>query len=200
MDVVKRFKDHYEKGFMPWAHKNPDFNLVEMVEEWPINPCNMLEMGCGTGVDALWLASQNFKVTACDVSEIAIDMAKKQQPADLSNCRFHVLDCQKDPIPGSPFEFIFERGYFHSYRTRKSRKEIAGRIADLLRPKGLWLTISGSCDAPEREEGPPRLSIHDIADAVEKNFKILSITATHFGSEEKNPARAWVCLFRKREK
>ena len=38
----------------------------------------------------------------------------------------------------------------------------------------------------------------DIIDAVEGSFKVLSLNATHFGSDQEDPARAWVGLFRKR--
>lgn len=198
MGIQQRFKDHYKKGYMPWAHKNPDFNLVEMVERWPIKPCKTLEMGCGTGVDAIWLASQNFDITACDVSDIAIQMAKDNLTEAVSNCHFHVLDCLNDPIQEAPFEFVFDRGYFHSNRTAKDRKRLAEKIAASLQPNGLWLNISGSFDAPERETGPPRMKVKNIVNAVEESFKILSINATQFGSDQEDPARAWVCLFRKR--
>jgi SAM-dependent methyltransferase len=198
MGIKKRFADYYKNGYMPWVHKNPDFNLVEMVERWPIKPCKTLEMGCGTGVDAIWLASQEFDVTACDVTEIAIEIAKKNMPVNLTNCQFHVLDCMNDSIPGAPFEFIFDRGYFHSNRTARSRKKLAKKIAETLKPGGLWLNISGSYDAPERETGPPRMKAKDIIYATESYFKLLSLNATHFGSDQEDPARAWVSLFRKR--
>ncbi len=197
MSIKNRFIDHYKKGYMPWAHKNPDFNLIEMVERWPIKPCKTLEMGCGTGVDAIWLSTQKFDVTACDVSEIAIELAINNLPDNIANCHFHVLDCLNDPIPGVPFEFIFDRGYFHSNRTAKDRKRLAKKIAETLQPNGLWLNISGSFDAPERETGPPRMKAKNIVDAVEEHFKILSLNATHFGSDQEDPARAWIGLFRK---
>ena len=198
MNINERFKKHYKKGFMPWAHKNPDFNLVEMIEGWPIKPCKTLEMGCGTGTDAIWLASQNFDITACDVTDIAINIAKNKLPKHVTNCHFQVLDCLNDLIPGSPFEFVFDRGYFHSYHTKKDRKKLAKKIAESLQPNGLWLSISGNFDGPERETGPPRLRAKDIIDAVEDQFRVLSLTTTYFGNEEENPAKAWVFLLRKR--
>jgi len=198
MGIKKRFADYYKKGYMPWVHENPDFNLVEMVERWPIKPCKTLEMGCGTGVDAVWLASQKFDVTACDISEIAIEIAKKNLPGDMNNCKFHVLDCMNDPIPEAPFGFVFDRGYFHSNRTAMSRKRLAKKIADTLELGGLWLNISGSFDGAKRETGPPRMKAKEIISAAEKYFKVLSINATHFGSDQEDPARAWVSLFRKR--
>lgn len=198
MNINERFKNHYENGYMPWAHKNPDFNLVEMVERWPIKPCKTIEMGCGTGIDAIWLASQNFDVTACDVTDIAINIAESNLPDNITNCHFQVLDCLNDSIPGSPFEFVFDRGYFHSYDTKKDRRKLAKKIAESLQPNGLWLSISGSFDAPERETGPPRLRAKDIIDGVEDHFKILSLNATQFGNDEEDPARAWIYLLRKR--
>ncbi len=198
MNINERFKNHYKNDYMPWAHKNPDFNLVEMVERWPIKPCKTLEMGCGTGIDAIWLASQNFDVTACDVSDIAIQMAENDLPDNITKCTFHVLDCLNDPIPESPFEFVFDRGYFHSYNTKKDHRKLARKIAESLQPNGLWLSISGSFDAPERETGPPRLRAKDIIDGVEDLFRVLSLNATHFGSDQEDPARAWVYLLRKR--
>jgi len=59
--MINRFIDYYEKGFMPWAHEEPDFNLVEMVDNWPIKLCKTLEVGCGTGTDSVWLSQMGFK-------------------------------------------------------------------------------------------------------------------------------------------
>ena len=117
MGIKKRFAEYYEQGYMPWVHKNPDFNLVEMVEKWPIKPCKTLEMGCGTGIDAIWLASQNFDVTACDISEKAIEMALKNLPETMkelplsraglferSNTRKHLLILYSTGVISIPTE------------------------------------------------------------------------------------------------
>jgi len=115
MKTSKRFIEHYKKGYMPWVHQNPDFNLVEMVESHPIKSCKALELGCGTGTDAIWLAKNGFDVSAVDVSEIAIKMAQEgAQKANL-DCNFSILNFWDDKPPSSPFDFVFDRGYFHSY-------------------------------------------------------------------------------------
>jgi ubiquinone/menaquinone biosynthesis C-methylase UbiE len=36
----------------------------------------ILEVNCGTGEDALWLSAQNYEVTATDISEAMIGVAK----------------------------------------------------------------------------------------------------------------------------
>lgn len=71
------------------------------------NPKNILEINCGTGEDAIWLARQNFEVTATDISEAMIAVAKSK--TTLENLVFKVADCStidKD-FASEKFDFIF---------------------------------------------------------------------------------------------
>ena len=181
---------------MPWVHSKPDFNLVEMVRELPIEPCRAIELGCGTGTDAIWLAEQGFEMTAVDVSDIAIGIAKTT-PADAT-VDFLVNDFLTEKLPGKSFNFAFDRGYFHSYDNDKSRRKVAKNIASILDEDGMWLTLMGSCDSPPREDGPPMRSAKNIVDAVEKWFEIKLLKTSVFGSESEVPANIWVCLMKKR--
>lgn len=56
-------------------------------------PKTILEINCGTGEDAVWLAQQHFQVMATDISEKMIDVAKSKNQFD--NLTFDVLDCTK---------------------------------------------------------------------------------------------------------
>lgn len=198
MDNRKRFIDRYEEGNTPWVHTNPDFNLVDMVENWPINPCKALDMGCGTGVEAIWLAENNFSVTAIDGSPIAIDLAKNQIDNSEIDCSFKVCDFINDEIGDTNFDFVFDRGFFHTFDSDTERKIVSEKVSKLLKKRGLWLTLMGSADAPPRESGPPMRSASEIISAVEPYFKILTLTVSFFGNDEGDPAKIWVCLMRKR--
>ena len=44
-----------------------------MLDEEPIRPCLAIELGCGTGTNAVLLAKRGFRVTAVDRSETALD-------------------------------------------------------------------------------------------------------------------------------
>ena len=120
MNTKTRFVNYYGEGYMPWVHSKPDFNLVEVVESWPVNACKTLEIGCGTGTDAIWLAKQGFNVTAIDAVDLPINLANEQARKEGVNCTFMVKDFFKDEIPGDPFQFIFDRGFFHSYKSNKN--------------------------------------------------------------------------------
>ena len=197
MKTKERFINHYKEGYMPWVHKKPDFNLVELIRDWPVTPCRAIEMGCGTGTDSLWMAGQGFEVTAVDVSDIAIDIAKE---SDVKNdVNFLVRDFMHDEIPGGDFDFAFDRGYLHSYDSDKERKLVAKRVAAQLSENGYWLTLVGSCDSLSREGGPPMRSAKNIVDAAESYFEIRMLKTSVFGTESEVPANIWVCMLKKRK-
>ncbi|MCF6172031.1 MAG: class I SAM-dependent methyltransferase [Bacteroidales bacterium] len=200
MEVKHKFIKKYEEGIMPWAHKKPDFNLVQMVHSRPIGICKTFEPGCGTGTDAIWLAAQGFSVLATDASEIAIDLAREQAKKQNSNCRFEVSDFMHDKIEGGPFGFVFDRGFFHTFDKLSDRKEFARRVSNVLLSDGLWLSLIGSADDFPRKkgEGPPQHPLRNVVKVTEPYFEILSIKASRFGSEAAEPAKNWVCLMKKR--
>ena len=200
MEVKDRFIKRYQDGFMPWAHEEPDFNLVEMVQNWPIKVCKTVEIGCGTGTDAIWLDAQHFDIKAIDSSKIAIELAKENAEKANSNCLFEVCDFMTEDIKGAPFDFVFDRGFLHSFDKTGDRKEFARRVSNTLSEKGLWLSLIGSADdLPRRRgNGPPQRTANQIVKAVEPFFKILSLSVSFFGSESERPAKIWVVLMRKR--
>ena len=199
MSDQERWEERYRTGSTPWDIGRPDFNLTDMVTERPIRNCKALEIGCGTGSNAVWLAQQNFSVTATDVSDIAIQKAKERASDAGVKCVFLVSDFLNDEIPGAPFGFVFDRGCFHSFDSDEERKQLAENVAFHLEKEGLWLSLVGSTDGPPREVGPPQRSARDIVIAVEPYFEILSLSSSHFDSESLEPPRNWVCLMRKRE-
>ena len=78
MSVEDHFRQAYKQGFTPWDIGKPDFNLINAVTTLPIPPCKALELGCGTGDNAVWLAQHGFDVVGIDASDIAIEKAKEK--------------------------------------------------------------------------------------------------------------------------
>ncbi|MBI2830315.1 MAG: class I SAM-dependent methyltransferase, partial [Chloroflexi bacterium] len=50
--------------------------LVSLVEGGRIKPCRAIDLGCGTGANAIYLAQHGFDVTGIDFSEAAIEKAR----------------------------------------------------------------------------------------------------------------------------
>ena len=196
----------YRDEFTPWDVKRPDSHLAQIIATTPIKPCRTLELGCGTGTNAIWLARQGFKVTAIDMSETALALAKKKDGADA--CTLLLADFFKDPLPGTDFGFVFDLGCFHGFGKPEERDLFASRVAGCLVDDGYWLSIISSTDGPAVV--PTRLSARDVTSAVEPYFEIVSLTATllddlspedraKMGIEGGPRPQAWACFMRKRE-
>lgn len=191
-------EERYKTGDTPWDVGRPDFNLVEVVTLNPVLSCRVLDIGCGTGDNSIWLAENNFQVTGTDTSDVAIERAKVKASDAGVSCDFRVINFLSGKIDGAPFGFVFDRGCFHLFGSAEDRKRFARNVAFHLEENGLWLTIAGNADE-HREPSPPQLSASDIITAVEPYFEILSLAATRFESNHPRPPRAWRCLMKKRD-
>jgi len=195
-----RFEDRYQSGDTPWDHGMVDSNLIEAVSMHNLLPCRTLDIGCGTGENAIWLARQGFEVVACDLSSTAIQRARNKLENVKADVCFLVADFLVDAMPDAPFGFIFDRGCLHCMAEDAEREAYVQKVADLLEDGGHWLSLVGNADEGERDVGPPQLTATELVSAVESRFEIQSLSAGHFGSDQETPPRAWICLMRKRKK
>lgn len=111
------------------------------------NTKKILEINCGTGEDAIWLAKQNFQVTATDISEKMIEVA--QSKSNVANLTFKVLDINKISKESEKFDMIFSNFGGLNCLTKSelelflnSAKEVLsdnGKICLVIMPKNtLW--------------------------------------------------------------
>jgi SAM-dependent methyltransferase len=165
---------------------------------------SILELGCGRGVDALWLARNGYTVAACDVSPTAIQEAREHAQQQGLQIDFFVADILSDPSTLPRCDAIYERGLLHTLVTDEGRARCAGAIAGLLDPGNLWLSIAGAAatrseadDHAKRRQA--RISLSQIAGAVEPHFDILSVTRTRYGPPGgKTDFPAFASVFRRR--
>src|SRR3954470_20139349 len=144
MSDIARWDDRYEKGDTPWETGQPSSELQRVVAEVPIKPCRALELGCGTGASAVWLAQQGFDVTALDLSTSAIERARRRAAEAGANVRFLTADVlQPPPELAGPFDFVFDRGCYHVVR-REDVKAYLETLRRLTRPGTLALVLAGN--------------------------------------------------------
>jgi SAM-dependent methyltransferase len=195
----------YKASFTPWDVKRPDSHLMEIIKTTPMQPCRVLEIGCGTGTNAIWLAGQGFRVTAIDMSESALKIAREKK--GIEQCDLLLYDFLDKPFPENSFDFVFDLGCFHGFANPADRDLFARRVAGCLSDAGYWFSICSCTDGPA--VCPTRLSARDITSAVEPCFEIQSITSGYLddlSSEDKQAMgielglipRAWFCLMKKR--
>jgi methyl halide transferase len=191
----RSWNESYASGELPWDTGQPEPLLVEFVTSGGIAPGRTLEIGAGTGTNAIWLAERGFNVLGVDVSSLAVEKARaKMEDRDL-RCRFATLDFLAAPPPDGPFQFIFDRGCFHVFDEPEERARFAAHVAATLAPGGSWLSLIGSTEGPSRDVGPPRRSACEVTRAIEPALEIVEVRSVEFHG---NGAKAWFCLSRQR--
>ena len=79
-DPTDFWEDFYAPGRRPWSG-NPNRLLVDELARRPLVPETALDLGCGTGGDALWLAQQGWTVTGVDLAQSALTQAEEAAAA-----------------------------------------------------------------------------------------------------------------------
>jgi SAM-dependent methyltransferase len=194
----EQWNARYAEGTTPWDTGVPSELLAAAVEQAGIAPCAALDIGCGTGTNAVWLAQRGFQVTGVDVASLAIEQANNRAAEAGVECRFLVGDFLTLALPRASFGFAFDRGCFHHCEDPESRAAFARRVAELLVEGGHWFSIIGSADGPPRDQGPPRRTLREIVEAAEPWFEFLRVEATLIDSPRPDPPGVWACLLRRR--
>lgn len=103
-----------ERPQAPFIVQNelPDENLVEFINNDSYsNPQTALELGCGEGRNAIYMASKNIDVTAIDISKIAIENAKVIANNNELNVNFIANDIFKSEL--GKYDFVYDSGCMH---------------------------------------------------------------------------------------
>ncbi len=187
--------ESYASGQPPWDTGQPDPLLVEFVAAHSVKPCPTLEIGAGTGTNAIWMAERGFDVLGIDLAPLAVQQAKAKLDGRNLRCRFQTRDFLAASVPAGPFQFVFDRGCFHVFDAASDRQRFAEQVAAELAPGGLWLSLIGSTEGPPREVGPPRRSAREVILAIEPVLEIVELRSAEFISHHTN---AWFCLSRRR--
>ena len=116
------WNESYASGELPWDTGEPEPLLVEFVTSGAVAPGRTLEIGAGTGTNAIWLAERGFDVLGVDVSPLAVEMAKAKIDGRDLRCSFATSDFLAAPSPNGAFRFFFDRVVFTSSTNRESAR------------------------------------------------------------------------------
>ncbi|MGW3508427.1 class I SAM-dependent methyltransferase [Streptomyces sp. NPDC000994] len=100
---------------VPFFADKPDESLVEWLERGLIGGRRALDLGCGPGRNALYLAERGFEVDAVDLSPQAIAWARERARETGAEVRFLCQDAfgsAGSPLTG-PYDLVYDSGCFH---------------------------------------------------------------------------------------
>jgi Methyltransferase domain len=87
-------------------------------EKWFPAGAALVDLGCGSGEIAAWLAGHAYDVVGVDFAEAAIERAKEAN-GHLSGLSFAVVDVAREALPGGPFDALLDRGCFQGDSSTK---------------------------------------------------------------------------------
>lgn len=134
---------------IPWNIETPPDALVTLVKNGKIRPCKTIDLGCGAGNYALYLAGLGFDVTGIDSSPAAITIATENAQKRGVACRFIVGDLLGDLHQiTEKFDFGFDWELLHTIFP-KDRETYVRNLCRLLNPGALYLSVSFSEQDPQ---------------------------------------------------
>jgi len=134
---------------IPWNSGTPPDALVALVTGGSVRPCRTIDLGCGAGNYAIWLAGLGFDVTGVDSSPTAIRIAEKNAREKGVQCRFIVADLLGDllEVTGT-FDFAFDWELLH-HIFPEDRETYARNVHRVLNPGAMYLSVCFSEDDPQ---------------------------------------------------
>lgn len=97
-----------------------------------------LDVGCGAGQEAVFLAQQDFRVIGADMSSEGLAIAKAHAQAAGVYIELHQTDITQLDLPAQSVDLINDRGCFHVISDDK-RPAVVRKLAQLLKPGGKML-------------------------------------------------------------
>jgi SAM-dependent methyltransferase len=187
----QRWQARYETGDTPWDTGRPSTMLMQVLAEEKIPPCRALDLGCGTGTNAVWLAQQGFTVVGVDLSPLAIEQATKRSAQAGVRVHFMAADVLKLADLRPDFRFFFDRGLYHIVRKIDAQRYVQ-TVADWTFPGALGLVLAGNAKEP-MEPGPPVVSEQEFRNEWGKSFDIVWLREFRFDETALSQTRplAW---------
>ena len=169
----------YKEGLPPWEMGCPAPELVRFLEKGLVRKGSVLELGCGTGADAVLMAQRRLDVTAVDFAPTAIERARtRAQRAGVNVC-FVLDDVFHFGYHVQTFDFVYDCGFYQYVRQWE-----LSRLLDLLwrvtKPGSYYLCIT--YHGEETLPGIPSVSEDSIRWELGRLFELVELSEFKFYS------------------
>lgn len=165
-----RFRERYEEGHVPWDDPLPPPEIIALAEE--LAPGQGLDLGCGYGRAAIFLAQRGWTMDGVDFIPQAITEARQRARAAgvAGRARFHVASAAALAFLAPPYDLAIDIGCMHSF----GEELLAGyraELARLLSPGGRYVLFAHlRGDEGAGEDAPRGIPEATIMSLMELDF------------------------------
>jgi cyclopropane fatty-acyl-phospholipid synthase-like methyltransferase len=179
------FELRYLFGRAPWDTGITPPEVVEFLGRTP--PGRALDIGCGTGTNAVAMARRGWRVTGLDFSRRALAAGRARAAAAGVSVEFLTGDASELRGLTGPFDYVLDIGCFHAL-SGEGQRRYAARVAEVARPGATYMLYTFLSDA-SRESLPSRAGL-------ERLFTPAFVLARFERGTDRRRPSAWVTFVR----
>ena len=183
--------DWFESAYLgtpPWDIGRPQPAIVRLAETGQITG-SVLDVGCGTGENILFLAEQGFVATGIDGAPTAIEKARAKAKRRGLEVRLDLADALNLSMPERPFDTVIDSGLFHVFADEE-RPRFRDSLGRVLRPGGTYFLMCFSDQEPG-DWGPRRVTQAEIRSVFSGAWRVNYIQPSAFDVNG-GQAQAWL--------
>ncbi len=170
----------YREALPPWEVGSASPELGRILEECRFPKGTLLDLGCGTGADAVFLAQQGFDVTAVDFSPTAVERARTRAQNAAANVCFVLEDVFRFGFHAGVFDLVYDSSFYQFVRQWE-----LSRLLDLLwritKPGSYYVCITKTTPQSTTAE-LPQISEDDLKSELGRLFELVQIRQYTFDS------------------
>lgn len=150
----------YLNGLAPWDLGRAQPAVVRLAGEGAFAG-EVLDAGCGTGENALHIASRGLRVLGVDVADTALSIAREKAAARGLEADFAAADALHLGRLGRVFDTVLDCGLFHTF-DREERREYVASVASVTTRGGNLYVLCFSDTGPPDTCGPHPISQEEL--------------------------------------
>jgi cyclopropane fatty-acyl-phospholipid synthase-like methyltransferase len=184
------FFERAYQGRPPWDIGRAQREFVRLEESGKISG-EVLDVGCGTGENALYLAGRGHDVCGVDSVPAAIETARRKAEERGLTATFLLMDTLNLHEIGRTFDTVIDSGLFHTL-SDPERPDFVWNLSRILKPGGSYFMLAFS-ELEPAGYGPRRITKKEIEAAFSDGWRINEIRAAVFESHTRpEGSRAWL--------
>jgi ubiquinone/menaquinone biosynthesis C-methylase UbiE len=190
--------DFFERAYAgtpPWEIGRPQREFVALESSGQIKG-DVLDVGCGTGENALFLAGRGHTVWGVDAAPAAIERARHKAEEQGITATFLVGDALNLQRIGKQFDTVIDSGLFHTL-SDEERPCFARNLREVMHRGSMYFMLCFSEHEPGGY-GPRRVTQAEIRQTFGDGWTVRSVRAAVFENRRsKTGAAAWLASIEK---